>query len=43
VTELNVAKSEEDRIVALIKIILKFMKQNGCIQTTCTADYEHDK
>jgi hypothetical protein len=30
VTELNGAESEEDRIVAITKIILKPMKQNGC-------------
>jgi hypothetical protein len=28
--ELNGAESEEDRIVAMTKIILKLMKQNGC-------------
>jgi hypothetical protein len=27
-TELNRAKSEEDRIMAIIKIVLKLMKQN---------------
>jgi hypothetical protein len=29
-TELNGAESEEDRIVAMTKIVLKLMKQNGC-------------
>jgi hypothetical protein len=28
-TELNGAKSEEDRIMAIIKIVIKLMKQNG--------------
>jgi hypothetical protein len=28
-TELNGAESEEDRIMAIIKIALKLMKQNG--------------
>jgi hypothetical protein len=28
-TELNAAESEEDRIVAITKIVLKLMKQNG--------------
>jgi hypothetical protein len=29
-TELNGAKSEEDRIMAITKIVLKLIKQNGC-------------
>jgi hypothetical protein len=29
-SELNRAKSEGDRIVAITKIVLKLMKQNGC-------------
>jgi hypothetical protein len=29
-TLLNAAESEEDRIMAITKIVLKFMKQNGC-------------
>jgi uncharacterized tellurite resistance protein B-like protein len=29
-TELNGAESEEDRIMAITKIVLKLMKQNGC-------------
>jgi hypothetical protein len=29
-TELNWAKSEDDRIVAITKIALKLTKQNGC-------------
>jgi hypothetical protein len=29
VTELNQAESEEDRIMAITKIVLKLMKQNG--------------
>jgi hypothetical protein len=29
-TELNGAESEEDRMVAIRKIVLKLMKQNGC-------------
>jgi hypothetical protein len=29
--ELNGAESEEDRIVAITKIILKLTEQNGCI------------
>jgi hypothetical protein len=29
-TELNGAESKEDRIVAIINIVLKLMKQNGC-------------
>jgi uncharacterized tellurite resistance protein B-like protein len=29
-TELNGAESEEDRIVAITKIVLQLMKQNGC-------------
>jgi hypothetical protein len=29
-TEFNGAESEEDRIVAVTKIVLKLMKQNGC-------------
>jgi hypothetical protein len=29
-TELSGTKSEEDRIMAISKIILKLMKQNGC-------------
>jgi hypothetical protein len=29
-TELNGTKSEEDTIMAVIKIVLKVMKQNGC-------------
>jgi hypothetical protein len=28
-TELNTAESEEDRIVAITKIVLKLMKQNS--------------
>jgi hypothetical protein len=28
--ELNGAESEEDRIMAITKIVLKLMKQNGC-------------
>jgi hypothetical protein len=30
VTELNEAEPEENRIVAITKIVLKLMKQNGC-------------
>jgi hypothetical protein len=29
-TDLNAAESEEYRIVAIKKIVLKLMKQNGC-------------
>jgi uncharacterized tellurite resistance protein B-like protein len=29
-TELNGAESEEDRIVAIAKIVSKLMKHNGC-------------
>jgi hypothetical protein len=29
--------------VAITKIVLKLMKQNGCIYMTCTADYGRDK
>jgi uncharacterized tellurite resistance protein B-like protein len=29
-TGLNGAESEEDRIVAIAKIVLKLMKQSGC-------------
>jgi hypothetical protein len=29
-TELNGAVSEEDKIVAITKIVLKLMNQNGC-------------
>jgi hypothetical protein len=28
--ELSGAKSEEDRIMAITKLVLKLMKQNGC-------------
>jgi hypothetical protein len=30
-TELNGAESEEEKIVVITRIVLKFMKQNGCI------------
>jgi hypothetical protein len=30
ITELDGAKLEEDRIVAITKIVLKVVKQNGC-------------
>jgi hypothetical protein len=30
VIELNAAESEEDRMVAITKIVLKLMKQNSC-------------
>jgi hypothetical protein len=30
ITELNGAESKEDRIVAITKIVLKLMMQNGC-------------
>jgi hypothetical protein len=30
-THLNGAESEADRIVAITKIVLKLMRQNGCI------------
>jgi hypothetical protein len=29
-TELNVAETEEERIVAVTEIVLKLMNQNGC-------------
>jgi hypothetical protein len=29
-TELSGAESEEDKIIAITKIVLKLMKQNGC-------------
>jgi hypothetical protein len=32
------AQPEEDRIVAVTKLVLKLMKQNVFIQTPCTAD-----
>jgi hypothetical protein len=42
-TELNGAKAEEDRIVDNTEIVIKLMKQNGCIQMVCTAEYDRDK
>jgi uncharacterized tellurite resistance protein B-like protein len=30
ISELSGAESEEDRIVAITKMLLKLMKQNGC-------------
>jgi hypothetical protein len=42
-TELNGAESEEERIVVVTRIVLKLMKQNGCIYMTCTTDYDRDK
>jgi hypothetical protein len=42
-TELFWTEPEGDTIMEITKIILKPMKQNGCIQMACTADYNHDK
>jgi hypothetical protein len=47
-TDLNGAEWEEDRIVAIKKILLKPMKQNGCQNSQAPRaiafnEYDHDK
>jgi hypothetical protein len=40
VAELNGAVLEEERIVAITKIVLKLTKQSGCILIKCASDYD---
>jgi hypothetical protein len=42
-TEFSGAESEEGKIWAITEIVLKLVKQDACIQMTCTAGYDRDK